>query len=95
MINRPYFVLNIIEITYEIIKLVRLTYVFIIFRPSMNTYNTSSPRVIGVLIDIYRYCLTRVLKKYFHINSGNENETLSILVPGILTFESNTLWMDI
>ena len=76
MINRPYFVLNIIEITYEIIKLVRLTYVFIIFYPS--TYKTSSPRVIGVLSDIYRYCLTRVLKKYFHINSGNENETLSI-----------------
>ena len=50
----------------------------IIFHPS--TYKTSYPRVIGDLSDIYRYCLTRVRKKYFHINSGNENETFSIFV---------------
>ena len=76
MIYRPYFFLNIIEIAHEIIKLVRLTYVFIIFHPS--SYKASSPRAIGVRIGIYRHCLTQVLKKYFHRNSGNENETLSI-----------------
>ena len=76
MIYRPYFFLNIIEITHEIIKLVRLTYVFITFHPS--SYKVSSRRAIGVRIGIYRHCLTQVLKKYFHRNSGNENETLSI-----------------